>query len=404
LQTKYDVFISYKNTDEKGNKTKDTKLADKCYQYLTAKGLSVFHSEVSLESIGKAQYSNVIDDALDSSRFLIAVGCNPENLNARWVRYEWESFLNDIRSNIKPDGEVFVLYKDFKMADLPRALRQQQAFNAESDVALEKLYNFISSTINGQGDENKSSAIEPAGVTSSNIADKLSIVKNYGLKYVLPAVAGIALIILIVFLWHGDRQPYQPTHYTRQPQGTGETNGANGDNNGSNGAHGYEEERPRGDFLPSRPPALTPGYNTPTLPPNQNDPPEPTDPSEENEPISEIIIRLTVGSTTAYINDEAFTLAAAPFVENSRTIVPVRCIMDQVPDGNARWQNPALVVTHPHTGATYLHDNTEPIPGLGETIVRDNIFMAPIRVISNLIGADISNPSQGVVILTLYES
>lgn len=37
-------------------------------------------------------------------------------------------------------------------------------------------------------------------------------------------------------------------------------------------------------------------------------------------------ILLTIDSTTAYKNNEAFTLDAAPFIENGRTMVPVRFI------------------------------------------------------------------------------
>ena len=144
---RYDVFISFKNSDDAGRRTKDSELAEKCYHYLTGKGLSVFYSNIELEFIGKSQYSKVIDDALDSSRFLIAVGCNPENLNTQWVRYEWESFFNDIRANIKPHAEVFVLYQDVAIADLPRALRHQQAFNADNEDVFEKLYKFISSSL-----------------------------------------------------------------------------------------------------------------------------------------------------------------------------------------------------------------------------------------------------------------
>ena len=105
MTEKYDVFISFKNSDSMGMKTKDSELAEQCYHYLRSKGVRVFLSTEELEFIGKAQYSQVIDHALDSSRFLIAVGCSPEHINSRWVRYEWESFLNDIRSGIKSEAE-----------------------------------------------------------------------------------------------------------------------------------------------------------------------------------------------------------------------------------------------------------------------------------------------------------
>jgi len=143
MERKYDVFISFKNSDANGNKTIDSDVAHKLYKYLTDNGLKVFFSNVELEYIGKAQYTQVIDEALETSRFLIAVGCSYDNLNSQWVRYEWESFINDIRSGIKPDAEVFVLYQDITIKDLPRALRQQQAFDANDENSYLKLSNFI---------------------------------------------------------------------------------------------------------------------------------------------------------------------------------------------------------------------------------------------------------------------
>ena len=139
----YDVFISFKNSDENGRITRDSEIAKKLYDFLTDKGLSVFFSNEVLERLGKAQYTRVIDEALDSARILIAIGCSHDNLNSQWVRYEWESFINDVRSGIKSNAEIFVLYEGVRLSELPRALRQQQAFDAGEAVSYEKLYNFI---------------------------------------------------------------------------------------------------------------------------------------------------------------------------------------------------------------------------------------------------------------------
>ena len=162
MERKYDVFISFKNSDSKGNKTKDSIIAEKLYGYLTEKGLSVFFSNVELEFIGKAQYTRVIDDALESSQFLIAVGCSHENLNSQWVRYEWESFINDVRSGIKTNAEVFVVYQDMTINQLPRALRQNQAFNAGEATSYEKLCNFI---INSANPSYRTAALGKPGLT-----------------------------------------------------------------------------------------------------------------------------------------------------------------------------------------------------------------------------------------------
>ena len=163
----HDVFISFKNSDENGRQTKDSEIANKLYDFLTDKGLRVFFSNVELEFTGKAQYTKVIDDALDTSRFLIAVGSNHNNLNSQWVRYEWESFLNDIRSGIKPNAEVFVfLVNDMRIDDLPRALRQQQAFDAGDKDSWEKLYRFIKNAV-GRSETQESNRSQPSPVPLS---------------------------------------------------------------------------------------------------------------------------------------------------------------------------------------------------------------------------------------------
>jgi len=142
-EIKYDVFISFKHSDANNNKTKDSAIAEKVYNFLREKGCRVFFSLYELEFLGQSQYSKVIDEALDDSKFLIAVGCSRENLDSEWVRHEWSSFLNDIRSGAKPGAEVYVVYADMTAGDLPRSLRQRQAFNANESDSFEKLYNFM---------------------------------------------------------------------------------------------------------------------------------------------------------------------------------------------------------------------------------------------------------------------
>ncbi|MDR1704822.1 MAG: TIR domain-containing protein [Clostridiales bacterium] len=160
----YDVFISFKNSGDNGKPTKESITAKRLYDYLSGRGLRVFYSNVELEFTGKAQYAKVIDEALDSSRFLIAVGSSHDHLNSQWVRYEWESFLNDIRSGVKPDAEVFVVCDGVRINDLPRALRQQQAFDASESGSFERLYNFIKNA----GIAEDGAMINAAGSASGN--------------------------------------------------------------------------------------------------------------------------------------------------------------------------------------------------------------------------------------------
>lgn len=138
----YDVFLSFKNLDESGRPTPDRQLALDLFNFLSHRGLRVFFSEVTLEKQGVSAYKQVIDDSLDSARTLIAVGTSRAHLESRWVRYEWDSFFNDILSGVKPDGRVFVYVDSVPFNQLPRALRQAQCIQHGPD-AMDMLYRFI---------------------------------------------------------------------------------------------------------------------------------------------------------------------------------------------------------------------------------------------------------------------
>ena len=122
-----DVFISCKNLDEHGVQTRDAQLAAEVYDFLTGKGLSVFLSTFTLEQLGVSAYKNAIDQALDSASVLVAIGTSTDHLNSEWVRYEWDSFYNDILSGIKPNGRIFTYIEGMAIRALPRGLRLTEA-------------------------------------------------------------------------------------------------------------------------------------------------------------------------------------------------------------------------------------------------------------------------------------
>lgn len=144
--TEFDVFISFKNLDEQGASTPDGTLATEVYDFLASRGIKVFFSNVTLEKLGISAYKRAIDDALDGSRILVAVGTSPEHLDWEWVRYEWDSFYSDILSGVKPEGRVFVYLDGPDILLLPRALRQSQCFH-HGPGSLERLYNFVASAL-----------------------------------------------------------------------------------------------------------------------------------------------------------------------------------------------------------------------------------------------------------------
>jgi hypothetical protein len=144
-----DVFISFKNLDAAGIPTRDASLAKEVYNSLSGKGVAVFLSTESLEQLGESDYKKAIDDALDAASIVVAVGTSLENLNSNWVRYEWDSFYNDILSGIKPEGKVFTYIEGLLPRQLPRSLKQTETF-IHSSESLRHLCGFVAQAL-GQG-------------------------------------------------------------------------------------------------------------------------------------------------------------------------------------------------------------------------------------------------------------
>lgn len=142
---KFEVFISFKHTDEFGAITQDSVIAKELYTQLTRMGYSVFFSECSLEQIGSSQYKQDIDAALDVAKIMIVVLTKPEYATAQWVQYEWNSFYSDYLSGVRPDVHLFTLTLGVSTTQLPRTLRNVQNFDYAEGTA--KLHNYITSIL-----------------------------------------------------------------------------------------------------------------------------------------------------------------------------------------------------------------------------------------------------------------
>ena len=142
---KYDVFISYKHTDEQGNPTLDSVLARELCEILENNGYSVFFSSQTLEKIGSSRYKADIDEALDQSRAMIVVFTKAEYARSHWVQYEWDSFYNDYLSGVRKEPNLFTYTKDVPTADMPRTLRNIQNFSYVEGMPhlLESLLNVL---------------------------------------------------------------------------------------------------------------------------------------------------------------------------------------------------------------------------------------------------------------------
>ena len=74
----YDIFICYKETDDKGERTIDSVIAQDVYDALTEKGYKVFFSRITLEDKLGQEYEPYIFAALNSAKIMLAFGTDYE--------------------------------------------------------------------------------------------------------------------------------------------------------------------------------------------------------------------------------------------------------------------------------------------------------------------------------------
>lgn len=113
----FDCFISFKETDVSGKRTRDAVLAQDLYNELTKEGFKVFFAPVTLEDKLGTAYEPYIFAALNSAKVMVVLGTKPEHFNAVWVKNEWSRYLALIKGGAKKT--LIPAYRDMDPYDLP---------------------------------------------------------------------------------------------------------------------------------------------------------------------------------------------------------------------------------------------------------------------------------------------
>ncbi len=123
----FDVFLCYKETEETGERTRDSVLAQEIYYELTEQGRRVFFARVTLENKGGAEYEPYIFAALHSAKVMVVLGTKAEHFGGTWVKNEWSRFL----AMMKQDRSKLLIpcYRDMDPYDLPDQLSPLQAYD-----------------------------------------------------------------------------------------------------------------------------------------------------------------------------------------------------------------------------------------------------------------------------------
>ena len=141
----FDVFLCYKESDENGDRTVDSTLAQDIYYQLTDRGYRVFFARITLEDKAGQAYEPYIFAALHSAKVMIVVGTKPEYLNAVWVKNEWSRYL----SIVKKDRTKLLLpcYRDMDPYDMPEQLSVLQSYDMGKIGFVQDLIRGISKVI-----------------------------------------------------------------------------------------------------------------------------------------------------------------------------------------------------------------------------------------------------------------
>lgn len=130
----YDVFICYKQNEEKNGvtvPTRESKWARDIYDKLTNKyKLRVFFAEKSLSG-SNADYEPHIYAALRSAKLMFVLTTSLEHLNSVWVANEWKRYLSYIRAG--EDKTVRVVYDNVEPYDFPKELQSKQMIDQDTD-------------------------------------------------------------------------------------------------------------------------------------------------------------------------------------------------------------------------------------------------------------------------------
>ena len=121
----YDIFICYKETDENGERTIDSVLAQDIYDMLTEHDYRVFFARITLEDKLGQEYEPYIFAALNSAKIMLAIGTDYEYYNAVWVKNEWSRFLQLMTHDSKKT--LIPCFKNLDAYDIPKEFVRLQA-------------------------------------------------------------------------------------------------------------------------------------------------------------------------------------------------------------------------------------------------------------------------------------
>ena len=182
----FDIFICYKETDERGERTIDSVIAQEIYDTLTEKGYKVFFARITLEDKLGTAYEPYIFAALNSSKIMLVVGTKPEHFEAVWVRNEWSRYLELIEQGEKK--AVIPCYRNISPYDMPREFMALQSQDVSKVGYMQDLVRGIQKILGETKNAEKTSSTPVAPVETQPVISggqiRIRSVRSVGASHV----------------------------------------------------------------------------------------------------------------------------------------------------------------------------------------------------------------------------
>ena len=163
----YDIFICYKETDENGERTLDSVLAQDVYDALTEKGYRVFFSRITLEDKLGVEYEPYIFAALNSAKVMLAFGTSYDFYNAVWVKNEWSRYLKLMAKD--KSKHLIPCFKNVDAYDIPKEFAKLQAQDMGKIGAVQDLIRGIDKLIHPESKAEKEAVPENIVINSTGV-------------------------------------------------------------------------------------------------------------------------------------------------------------------------------------------------------------------------------------------
>lgn len=141
----YDIFLCCKETDEDGDWTQDSRLAQNVYHVLTSYGYRVFLPRICLAGKTRQEREPYIFGALRSSKVMLVFETGNHYCNDVWVRGEWRRYLQRMASD--KAKRLISCIQNVSIESLPKALSKRPSVDMGQADAIPNLLHALQKTL-----------------------------------------------------------------------------------------------------------------------------------------------------------------------------------------------------------------------------------------------------------------